>query len=337
MPTISVIIPVYNVEAYIHQCIDSIINQTYQNLEIIVVDDGSPDNCGAICDEYAKKDNRIVVFHKENGGVNSARNLGIQNATGEWIAFVDSDDWCELDYYENFVNEIGDTYPDVFQACGFMYEYPDDKCKYEYNFNENYKANDKTGIEKLMMDITRIGLPWDKLYRRKFIVENHLLFDTSCKALDDHLFNFQVYDCARTVAGSVFAGYHYRQIEMSITKGFNQKKSVQCYEAISKLQNYICQHNLHENLKAAMHTDAIIAVIISLNCYYFHPGNNHSYREIANEIKKMKELPYYHEAIWSDCNNRYLTFKQRIFKYTLRLPWIWPVKILHSLNKWKNI
>ena len=93
MDLISIIIPIYNVEKYIHRCVDSVINQTYQKLEIILVDDGSPDDCGKICDEYATKDNRIRVIHKENGGLSDARNHGIDSATGEWFFFLDSDDW----------------------------------------------------------------------------------------------------------------------------------------------------------------------------------------------------------------------------------------------------
>lgn len=97
---ITIIIPVYNVEKYIHKCIDSVINQTYKNLEIILVDDGSPDNCGEICDEYAKEDKRIKVIHKENGGLSDARNTGIDIAKGKYICFIDSDDYVEKEYIE---------------------------------------------------------------------------------------------------------------------------------------------------------------------------------------------------------------------------------------------
>lgn len=102
MPTISVIIPVYKVELYIHRCVDSILNQTYTDFELIMVDDGSPDNCGAICDEYAEKDSRIHVIHQENGGLSAARNAGIDwafaNSDSRWLAFIDSDDWIHKDY-----------------------------------------------------------------------------------------------------------------------------------------------------------------------------------------------------------------------------------------------
>lgn len=97
---ISVIIPVYNVEKYLDRCVNSVLNQTYKNLEIILVDDGSPDNSGLICDKYAELDNRVIVIHKTNGGLSSARNAGLEVAKGEYIGFVDSDDWIEKDMYE---------------------------------------------------------------------------------------------------------------------------------------------------------------------------------------------------------------------------------------------
>lgn len=99
-PLISVIVPIYGVESYLQQCVDSIINQTYTNLEIVLVDDGSPDNCGKICDEYATKDNRIKVIHKQNGGLSDARNAGLSKITGEYLLFVDSDDWMEYNGIE---------------------------------------------------------------------------------------------------------------------------------------------------------------------------------------------------------------------------------------------
>ena len=102
---ISVVIPVYKVEKYLKKCIDSVRNQTYENLEIILVDDGSPDNCGKMCDDLAKEDTRIKVIHKTNGGLSDARNAGIDMAEGDYLAFVDSDDWIENTMYEEMLNE----------------------------------------------------------------------------------------------------------------------------------------------------------------------------------------------------------------------------------------
>lgn len=100
MCEISIIVPIYKVERYLKRCVDSILNQTFTDFELILVDDGSPDNCGRICDEYAEKDNRIYVIHKENGGLSDARNAGLDYATGQYIIFVDSDDFVEPDLLE---------------------------------------------------------------------------------------------------------------------------------------------------------------------------------------------------------------------------------------------
>ncbi len=123
-PKISVIVPIYNVEPYLRQCLDSIVSQTYRNLEIILVDDGSPDNCGAICDEYAAKDSRIQVIHQKNGGVSAARNAGLAAAAGAWIGWVDGDDWIEPDMYDYLLENIQAYGADV-AVCSRVERYPD--------------------------------------------------------------------------------------------------------------------------------------------------------------------------------------------------------------------
>ena len=167
---ISIIVPVYNVEQYLPQCLDSIINQTYRNLEILLIDDGSTDNSGKICDEYAKLDNRIRVFHKKNEGLSSARNLGINNCTGSFIGFVDSDDFVELDMYEILYNEQQRINADIVW-CNY----------YNYFSKENYsmvKVFNKNKYYKLPFNLNELGLDifnnkyhehaqaWSKLYKK---------------------------------------------------------------------------------------------------------------------------------------------------------------------------
>jgi len=127
MDKISIIIPVYNVEPYIRKCLDSVINQTYTNLEIICIDDGSTDNSGKICDEYAKQDNRIKVFHKANGGLSSALNMGLKKFTGEYLGFVDSDDWIEPDMFEVLHKTLRHNNVS-FSAVSFYMDYEDCSC-----------------------------------------------------------------------------------------------------------------------------------------------------------------------------------------------------------------
>lgn len=137
---ISVIVPVYNVKPYLQKCVDSIRNQTYQNLEIILVDDGSTDGSGEMCDEYANKDSRVIALHQKNAGQGAARNLGLDTAHGEWVGFVDADDWIDLNYYEKLV-QAAET-ADADMACC-------DRRIYDEEGNLTYEVKIVEGKRKL--------------------------------------------------------------------------------------------------------------------------------------------------------------------------------------------
>ena len=125
VPIISVVVPVYNIEKYLDRCITSILNQTFRDFELLLVDDGCTDNSGAICDRYASNDDRVRVFHKPNGGVSSARNRGIEEAQGQFICFVDSDDWVETTYLQIFMDYSPEKYGVVLQSFYYDYEIRD--------------------------------------------------------------------------------------------------------------------------------------------------------------------------------------------------------------------
>ena len=146
-PKISVVVPIYKVEKYLDRCIYSIINQTYTNLEIILVDDGSPDNCPKICDEYASKDNRIKVIHKQNGGLSSARNAGIKVATGDYIGFVDSDDFIELDMYEQMYKVAYENDVDLVMS-DYYKVHKDDRKEVTLDINPGMYKKDDIASEK---------------------------------------------------------------------------------------------------------------------------------------------------------------------------------------------
>ncbi len=160
MDSISIIVPVYKVEKYIRRCIDSIINQTYTNIEIILVDDGSPDNCGRICDEYAAKDSRIKVIHKSNGGLSDARNHGIDMATGEWLMFIDSDDWIHPHTTEKLYNAATKNNVNV-SICGFF----ETNCELKAVDNAT-EAETYTPKELYLTKHIIATVAWGKLYRK---------------------------------------------------------------------------------------------------------------------------------------------------------------------------
>ena len=164
LPKISVIVPVYNVENYISKCIESIINQTYANLEIIIVDDGSTDKSGDICNYYAKKDERIIHIHQENQGMSIARNNALDIAKGEYIGFVDSDDWIEPNmYYTLYDNAI--AYDADISMCNFYYVYNSGQKSPYSNENDDIKVLD--GIYKIAHNIRLSNnCIWNRLYKR---------------------------------------------------------------------------------------------------------------------------------------------------------------------------
>ncbi len=177
---VSVIVPVYKVEQYLNKCIESLISQTYQNLEIILIDDGSPDGCPAICDEWAKKDKRIKVVHKQNGGVSSARNEGLRKATGEFVYFCDSDDYVENTLVETLVSGISDK---EWVICGYNIVKDDKIIPHGYE-----TLKDKSNQEALSVLIHGwdFGILWNKLYIRSLI---DFEFDTNIKVREDLVFN----------------------------------------------------------------------------------------------------------------------------------------------------
>lgn len=198
MPEVSIIVPVYKVEKVLHYCIDSILNQSFTNFELILIDDGSPDNSGVICDEYAKNDDRIIVIHQDNGGVSSARNAGIDKAKGEYITFIDSDDFIDKNYLKILleVKEKYINYDNVW--CGFRTVdsyYKDLKGKQNiiFDINEEISSLSRKDIMTLHEKWLDAG-PYCKLYETFIIKNNNLRFDVNISLGEDLLFNFDYLD-----------------------------------------------------------------------------------------------------------------------------------------------
>ena len=188
-PQISVIVPVYNVEKYLSRCIESILSQTFTDFELLLIDDGSTDRSGEICDEYAKKDTRIRVFHKENSGVSAARNLGLDNAKGEWISFVDSDDWVENDYLEKLIQ--GKNFELIFVGIQ-SYNNTMSTNRILANFEKTEIYVDDINIENKIInnDLLAIGFCWGKLYKKFILTLYHIRFNESISNHEDHIFYF---------------------------------------------------------------------------------------------------------------------------------------------------
>lgn len=166
--TVSVIVPVYKVEKYLRKCVDSITHQTYRNLEIILVDDGSPDNCGKLCDELAKADERIKVIHKKNGGLSDARNVGLDISTGDLIGFVDSDDYIDKDFYEILVGNIMKYNADV-SCCRYTNVWENGKSEKVGNDGNIYIYEGLDALKEYLYGKTLDPFAWNKLYKAELL------------------------------------------------------------------------------------------------------------------------------------------------------------------------
>lgn len=224
---ITVIIPVYNVEKYLKKCLDSIINQTFTDFEIILVDDGSKDNSGIICDEYATKNSRIIVIHKENGGVSSARNLGITKASGEWILFVDADDVVPQDTLLYYANTIPSN--DIDMILGSYVECDENGITTKSDLRQFEKLIDMIDCLKLFYqsDTTLFqGYIWNRPMKHSVIRENKLQFNESIHFKEDGLFAVQyMLCCSRKCLYSSHIVYNYYQHENSSMHIYNSAVS----------------------------------------------------------------------------------------------------------------
>ncbi|RRT93464.1 glycosyltransferase family 2 protein [Empedobacter falsenii] len=249
-PTISVIVPVYNAEEYLDKCINSILNQTYKDFELILVNDGSTDNSLKICNNYKIKDNRIKVIYKVNGGVSSARNIGIDKSTGEYILFIDADDFINTEFINNFVKES--LSPELFKIHGYTNILLDNTKTLSQLSNKIYEKRD---VLKIIEDgfLTSNGYPFSKLYSSKIIKEYNIKFDEGVKVCEDIIFNVNYIQHVNKILVEEYFDYQYVEHKNSAVRklyyfkddiyGFYQLKKA--YKSIfPNLESNVINHSL---------------------------------------------------------------------------------------------
>lgn len=236
-PLISVIIPVYKVEEYLDRCVSSVVNQTYKNLEIILVDDGSPDKCPKMCDKWAEKDSRIKVIHKENGGAGQARNVGISASKGNIIAFLDSDDFLSCEMYECLISYINDEVDIV--ECGYVETYMDD-VTFDDADNPQFKTYDNiTAMSEHIKDRMFRQVIWNKLYKRDIIED---VYFPVGKLIDDEFWTYRAISNAKKLARTNLKLYAYRQQNESVMHQSFSLKRLQGIDAKIDRLDYLSKH-----------------------------------------------------------------------------------------------
>ncbi len=291
LPLFSVIIPVYKVEQYLHQCVDSVLVQDFEDFEIILVDDGSPDNCPQICDEYAAKDKRVKVIHKENGGLSDARNFGIDAATGSYLMFLDSDDYWNDSFFLYGLSEIINNQPKI-EIVNFGWQ--------KYFQNENRFLDDKRNfsilqegqisnsdfISRLLGNDLFVASAWNKCVRRQFILQNNLYFNKGIRSEDMDwcgrilylmpsmtCYNKKQYVYRQQVSGSITASVnisHIRDIIQMIRTAQYNSENLETKEKKIYLSFFAIQY---------------LTLLFNINSSKFH-----NYPYLHDEVKDLRSI-----------------------------------------------
>ena len=290
---VSIIVPVFNREAYISKCIESILCQTYEKLELIIIDDGSEDNTFNICKAFKEKDERIVLIHKENGGVSSARNLGLDKARGEFIAFTDSDDTIDKDMLRFLISKINEYDCDI-AACGYdnRTEFQEEEESAADKYSQTV-LDDKKQIYENLADI-QSGLNWciwNKIYRYSVIKD--IKFDESLAINEDLLFNMDALKKADRVFYTDKVLYHYRKNNIGLSRNVNSERCKKAIEVMEEvLETYAGEFNSCTVIKIK---EEILCQVLMFSEILFLRGkldkknNSSEYRFIKDKIKNNNE------------------------------------------------
>lgn len=311
---VSVIVPVYKVEKYLSRCIESILNQTYKNIEIILINDGSPDKCPEICDEYAKIDNRVIVIHQANRGPSSARNKGLDIAKGKYIMFIDSDDFISKITIEEMLINLIDSKADI-TMCSYLKFYNRNEIT---NFNQ-IKKNEFLNREKILewlLDEHEICVPWGKLYKSNLFFDLRFQID---KYNEDMFIIYKIFHKAKKIVYDKRQFYYYSQEGTSLTRSeFNYKK-LDMVEAVLEWYHFIKENYPRLERKAKI---KYLTVMID-TCTLLSKQNDNFGRKVFKDYSKEIIENYYvymsSKLVRKNDKIKATLIKLRLYRFTVRL------------------
>lgn len=332
---ITIIIPIYEVEKYLHRCVNSVLAQTYTKLEVILVDDGSPDNCGKICDEYAKKDDRVRVIHKSNGGQAEARNFGIDMAQGDYLGFVDGDDWLELDMYEKLYEALIENHADL-SMCGLNYIYKKNVVVKRIFDKQTIIKKDEL-IRMYFTEDTILSSPCNKLYKKELF--EHIRYPVG-KVFEDRYISLELFSNVDKAVDIGKAKYNYlRRNGSTVNRQFNPKFLT--YLEIAENEKLFINEKYSEFNHLAIESPAKVAKILMVSIAA--QSNFKKNKEVYNELIEYlaKEIDNMRGSISKDKLNYYKKIcKHRLaFRFYCRFRHIFgrlAVKLFPSVFKMKG-
>lgn len=284
-PKISIVVPVYKVERYLNQCVESLIHQTFSNIEIVLVDDGSPDRCPQLCDEWSTRDARVRVIHKKNGGLSDARNAGIDAGIGEYILFVDSDDFVKENMCEKLLETAEDTQSDMV-ICGFMWKYPDHEVRQPMTSGNAVRSFSNMEMLNVFFQnkTVELSVAWNKLYRRKlFDTSDHIRYPVG-KLHEDEFTTYRLIYAANRITVVPDPLYYYVQRNAGIMSAFSQKNLIDSIEAAESYIPWNKKHHLSLEKEIACAYD-----ILSYSFYlrYWQDNRIDPQRRLLNRFRRF--------------------------------------------------
>lgn len=324
MPQISVIVPVYKVESYLDRCVQSVLNQTFSDFELILVDDGSPDRCGAMCDNWATKDARIHVIHKENGGLSDARNAGINwaftNSNSEWLSFIDSDDWVHEKYLERLYQAAVDHRVGV-SACNYITTHG------EQPIIDNPSTTPIVLLPEMFYREYGIDSAWGKLYQKALF--RHVRYPIGKIYEDTFTTHKLVFQCDQ-IAWSKVPLYMYYMGGTSITRSKWKPKQLDLLEAFREHVAFFVDNHFHEAAQRAAKRNmwAIAYQYVSVSRSEYTKGEQrHYHKKIRQEWKERRA--YFHNEL--SLSYAYIFVNMAGCLLTEKLP-----KLYEKINRWRR-
>lgn len=294
-PRLTVVIPVYNAQEHLERCLDSVLGQTIEDIEVILINDGSTDASAQICDLYAKKDSRVMVSHETNGGPAKARNRGILQAAGDYIGFVDSDDYIKREMYECLLGAAEKEQADI-GICSY-YSVNQDKCNtYTHPFGDKKvydgdKIKDEIMQKFYVSDVIGLSSLWNKVYKRSFLTKHNLKLDESLIRAEDYWFNFEAISKAEKITAIEGAYYYYVDNPNGIMHRFRETQ----YEDWVRNRKMLLKHNETLNLTIDYH-DFYYRFIYNVSTYMLQLMINKQ----NGKVKEILRHPFFRSAICYD-------------------------------------
>lgn len=331
MEKISIIVPIYNVkEEYFKKCMETLINQTVDDIEIILINDGSTNNSGELCDKYSKQDKRVRVFHQENQGVSVARNKGIEEAKGKWILFVDPDDWIELDLCERLLNHTKEKEYDII-IFSFEEIFLNKKVRKNWNNKKEHIFN-SSEIELLQQQIldyngkfinNYFGAVWGNLFRKEFLSKYNINFPKGIVKAEDTLFNLYALEKAQNIKYIDEVLYHYRHSDMSACYKYNNKIDQNLIQMLKEIEKFMIDNKKDNKLEYinSYYHKVYVSLIETLKLNYFHKDNNLGYFTNKKNFLKLINESIYKEMVnqnqFKERNKKMIVFMIKYKMYFL--------------------